>query len=84
MSCSRDQGFMDENFRSVAGEKLSSSMQFSTALSRIFEVLNVVETWRERARSRRALQTLNDHLLKDIGLSRLDVDIETTKSFWQR
>ncbi|HZA66506.1 MAG TPA: DUF1127 domain-containing protein [Geminicoccaceae bacterium] len=39
--------------------------------------------WHERARQRRQLETLSDHMLRDIGLSRADVLAETTKPFWR-
>lgn len=39
--------------------------------------------WRERAAQRRALQNLNDDQLKDIGLSRCDVEGESAKWFWR-
>ena len=40
-------------------------------------------TWYARARSRRALAQLNDHVLKDIGVSRVDVYRESTKPSWR-
>jgi uncharacterized protein YjiS (DUF1127 family) len=36
-----------------------------------------------RARQRRDLAALSDHALRDIGLSRADVDVETGKPFWR-
>ena len=39
--------------------------------------------WLERARQRRQLQQLGDHMLKDIGLSRADVEAESSKPFWR-
>ena len=42
-----------------------------------------VQRWRERGRQRRALQNLNDDMLKDIGLSRCDVYRESSKGFWR-
>ena len=39
--------------------------------------------WLERARQRRELQQLGDHMLKDIGLSRADVEAEISKPFWR-
>jgi len=39
--------------------------------------------WTERARQRRHLAGLNDYMLRDIGLTRADVDAETRKPFWQ-
>jgi uncharacterized protein YjiS (DUF1127 family) len=40
-------------------------------------------TWRERARQRRHLAELSDHLLKDMGLSRFEADHEASKRFWR-
>lgn len=40
-------------------------------------------TWHERARQRRQLRTLSDHILRDIGLTRADVLAETSKPFWR-
>ena len=39
--------------------------------------------WAERSGQRHRLAELNDHMLRDIGLSRADVMAETTKPFWQ-
>jgi uncharacterized protein YjiS (DUF1127 family) len=40
--------------------------------------------WCERARQRRQLYTLDERMLKDIGLTRVDVECEATKHFWVR
>jgi uncharacterized protein YjiS (DUF1127 family) len=40
-------------------------------------------TWMQRARERRQLGTLGDNMLKDIGLTRADVDREAGRRFWQ-
>jgi uncharacterized protein YjiS (DUF1127 family) len=39
--------------------------------------------WLERGRQRRHLAAMDDHMLRDIGLSRADVSAETEKWFWQ-
>lgn len=39
--------------------------------------------WIERVRDRRQLAALSDTMLKDIGVSRADVEHETEKHFWQ-
>ncbi len=39
--------------------------------------------WRRRSRSRYELTTLSDGSLRDIGVSRCDVDFEASKPFWQ-
>ena len=42
----------------------------------------VAESFR-RARQRRDLAALSEHSLRDIGLSRADVDFEVRKPFWR-
>jgi len=37
-----------------------------------------------RSRDRQAIQLLDDHMLKDVGLSRADIDEELSKPFWTR
>ncbi|MHB0775814.1 DUF1127 domain-containing protein [Halomonas sp. WWR20] len=39
--------------------------------------------YRQRRRTRRQLSRLDDHMLRDIGLSRYDVVRESRKPFWQ-
>ena len=42
-----------------------------------------VLTWLQRSQQRRQLGALSDSMLKDMGLSRADVDHETSRRFWQ-
>jgi uncharacterized protein YjiS (DUF1127 family) len=44
---------------------------------------DLLTSWRQRAADREHLLTLDDGLLRDIGLSRADVDIEAGKPFWR-
>tara|TARA_R110002049_G_scaffold30316_7_gene103565 strand:- start:242009 stop:242299 length:291 start_codon:yes stop_codon:yes gene_type:complete len=47
--------------------------------------ISVVEKLRhlqERARDRKALQKLDDHLLKDIGMTRAELDRQLSQSHW--
>jgi uncharacterized protein YjiS (DUF1127 family) len=46
--------------------------------------IDLLLLWKERARQRRALYGSSDHLLKDIGLSRADVESEVGKRPWHR
>jgi uncharacterized protein YjiS (DUF1127 family) len=43
-----------------------------------------LELWMERADQRRQLARLNDFQLKDIGLSRADVENEVSRPFWRQ
>jgi uncharacterized protein YjiS (DUF1127 family) len=45
--------------------------------------VDVILTWRERVRTRRQLLMLDDRLLKDIGITRLDAQGEAEKPFWR-
>ncbi len=40
-------------------------------------------TWQERVSQRHALAALDDRMLKDVGLTRADVEWETGKPFWR-
>ncbi len=46
-------------------------------------MLEAVQQWSDRRRQREALDLLDERLLKDAGLSRIDADREVRKSFWQ-
>jgi uncharacterized protein YjiS (DUF1127 family) len=50
---------------------------------RLRHAVDLVLTWHERARQRRHLQSLSDHMLRDLGLTRADVLAEASKSFWR-
>jgi uncharacterized protein YjiS (DUF1127 family) len=49
----------------------------------VTRLFDQVFTWLDRARQRRHLGELDDRLLRDIGLSRADVDQEISRPFWQ-
>jgi uncharacterized protein YjiS (DUF1127 family) len=58
--------------------------QLAKALNtRAIAVSDAVIQCRERALQRRALGSLDDTQLKDIGLTRADISIEVRKPFWR-
>ena len=56
---------------------------WSTADGRLAAVVEQVLAWHDRARQRRRLAELSDHMLRDIGLTRADAWAEVDKPFWR-
>lgn len=46
-------------------------------------VLTILLEWRWRAAQRHLLRSLSDRMLKDIGVSRADIEREWRKPFWR-
>jgi uncharacterized protein YjiS (DUF1127 family) len=46
-------------------------------------VFTMVREWLQRSRTRHEIAELDDHLLRDIGLTRYDAAVEAHKHFWQ-
>jgi uncharacterized protein YjiS (DUF1127 family) len=57
--------------------------RFPTIKARLGRVLGTLFSLADRARSRRMLAELDERLLRDIGLSRADIDREIEKPFWR-
>ena len=51
-----------------------------TAAPRLFGALR---EWRRRSKGRAQLASLDDRMLKDIGISRADADVLANKPFWR-
>ncbi|MBI3707803.1 MAG: DUF1127 domain-containing protein [Proteobacteria bacterium] len=45
--------------------------------------VNHILTWQARIDERQFLQTLDDRMLSDMGVSRADIAREVDKGFWQ-
>lgn len=45
-------------------------------------LFDIIWLWCERSRQRRALQSLDDRLLSDIGIGRAEASEEARKPFW--
>ncbi len=66
-----------------AGSASSKSLRAFGQIRRIVvKVLNTIIIWQERSGQRHALSELNEHMLKDIGVSRADAYKEIRKPFW--
>ncbi len=70
-------------FSMAGGPDMTQSASRRNA-SNILILQNLVAVWRERHDSRLTLRRLDDHMLADIGMSRLDAEIEIAKPFWRR
>ena len=62
------------------GRRITVLTSVSDVLARLVEA---PLTWLQRDRDRRALQALDDRLLRDIGVSRSEVEGEIAKPFWR-
>jgi uncharacterized protein YjiS (DUF1127 family) len=65
----------------------SSSIRRRLARGRFDEfshLIDLIHEWWTVARQRRSLAALDDWTLKDIGITRADVENETAKPFWRR
>ena len=60
-----------------------SALRRSVLLAGLRRIAEIVALWRERVRSRSQLLRLDEALLKDIGISRADVEREAMKPFWR-
>lgn len=53
------------------------------SLTALSHAVDGILTWHERAKVRRHLMTLDDRLLKDIGITRAQAYQEAEKPFWR-
>jgi len=49
----------------------------------ILRSIRAVRQWNHNLKTRRALLAMSDHMLKDIGISRVDALQEGRKAFWR-
>ena len=68
--------------RATRRSGVSSRTRWSWARG-LRQAVDLLLTWQHRARDRQQLQSLSDHMLRDIGLTRADVFAEASKPFWR-
>jgi uncharacterized protein YjiS (DUF1127 family) len=80
------QGF---NHHQTELENMMIAIEKSLQLARKVQPLNVLQNlntlillWINRYRQRKLLSSLEEHALKDIGISRVDALKESNKPFW--
>jgi uncharacterized protein YjiS (DUF1127 family) len=61
---------------------LGTALRSSPLLRFVVGTAHGFGPWAERRRQLRALAELDEHLLRDVGLSREDVERACSKSFW--
>ena len=80
---------MSTIFRAARGEPDGRALARRTALFAsgpadwALSLLDVLLDWQQRAAERHALRQLDDRMLKDIGLTRADIEAEARKPFWR-
>ena len=63
---------------------LNAQPPIGTLLSRLFLIVTLPMIWHERSCHRRHLLTIEDRLLRDVDLTRQDIELEAGKPFWRR
>ena len=71
------------NLRSSRAQRDLVSELVRSWASGVRRAVTLLLIWQQRARDRRQLQSLSDHMLRDIGLTRADVFAEASKPFWR-
>lgn len=64
-------------------EQLAQVTTLPTLATVFLRAAVIVTHWNHRSKSRRALKSLEDHHLFDIGISRDAAKAETEKPFWR-
>lgn len=67
----------------ASGGRLPSPPVQDRTISGIASAMRLLTFYRERNASRQALREMEDHLLRDIGLTREQAMIEARKPFWR-
>ena len=65
----------------VATERTAPSIGKSLTGTVVW-VLDLLVSWNERQRMRRRLEAMPDYMLRDMGISRVEVEREARKPFW--
>jgi uncharacterized protein YjiS (DUF1127 family) len=64
----------------VPGRERSAATRTTRPWRRLRHTLRL---WQQRTRGRQQLREFDDHMLRDIGITRLQANAEATKPFWR-
>ena len=53
------------------------------AIAWLRNAIAILKLWRERGQQRRALAGLDERFLRDLGITRCDAEVESSKPFWR-
>ncbi len=68
----------------IAGTQAAAGRGFFGNIAHVLgRVYRTLQIWRLRSEHRRHMVTLDDRLLRDIGISRIEAQIEAAKPFWR-
>jgi uncharacterized protein YjiS (DUF1127 family) len=68
----------------ATGQRMAPAPKMSAAVMTGLQwIVGNVQVWNQRIRQRQALAELDDHLLKDIGVSPTAARIEASQAFWR-
>ena len=73
---------IDTNLAGAAGATTKSLRALGKVRHAVVKCLRIFVIWQERAEQRHALSALNEHMLKDIGVTHADAYKEARKPFW--
>jgi uncharacterized protein YjiS (DUF1127 family) len=67
----------------VVSSVLGGTSVSNLPMSFLHRFIILLQTWRQRLRERQQLAEMDDRSLRDIGLTRYDVEYELRKPFWR-
>jgi uncharacterized protein YjiS (DUF1127 family) len=68
---------------SFASTRSTLTRPLASVRQGLVAIVDILQLWQRRADERLWLGQMDDHMLKDIGLNRVDVMRESEKPFWQ-
>lgn len=62
---------------------MTAARVVAVTIEGVGDLVDHLVEWQDRRRQRRELLSLDDHLLKDIGVTRVEAEVEGYKPFWR-